>query len=80
VGDFYSEELDVTYSLFGGDRGLMLRGPLGQEVRVQLGDDDRITASFGTLVLNREAGQVVGFTLEAGRASGMVFTGVGGGE
>jgi hypothetical protein len=79
VGEFYSEELDVTYGLFQGERGLMVRGPLGQEARVQVGDDDRIRAPFGTLVLQREGGQVVGFTLEAGRAGGMVFVKVVGG-
>jgi hypothetical protein len=79
VGDFYSEELDVTYSFFEGDTGLMLRGPLGQPRAVLLGDNDEIRTTFGTLILQREAGEVVGFTLEAGRASGMVFERVAGG-
>ena len=79
VGEYYSEELDVTNSLFGGEEGLMVRGPLDQELRVSLGDNDQIRAPFGTMVLQREGGDVVGFTLDAGRAAGMIFRRVVGG-
>ena len=80
VGEYYSEELDVTYSFVQEEGGLMVRGPLGQGGRIVLGDNDQITVPFGTLVLQRDGGTVVGFTLEAGRAAGMVFKRVGGGD
>ncbi len=78
VGDFYSEELDVTYRLFEGDGGLRLGVPGGQEVRVVVGNNDRIRVPFGTLVLERNGDTVVGFTVDAGRAAGIQFVKVRG--
>ncbi|MBT8396684.1 MAG: serine hydrolase, partial [Gemmatimonadetes bacterium] len=79
VGEYYSEELDVTYRLVQEEGGLMVRGPLGQRGLVLLEDNGQIRTPFGTLVLQREGGEIVGFILEAGRAVGMVFRRVVGG-
>ena len=73
VGEYYSEELEVTYSLSQGEEGLMVRGPLGQGRLVFLGADDQIRAPFGTLILRRERGIVLCFTLDPSWAAGITF-------
>jgi len=73
LGMFYSEELDATYRLFEGENGLMLEIAPGRTTSVTWTIDDQIRTPFGNMALERDGEAVVGFTVDAGRALGMVF-------
>jgi hypothetical protein len=77
VGDYFSEELNATYRLFRGELGLMMAVPPDREVRVYLGEGDQVQTPLGTLSLQREGGVVTGFTVDAGRVRGVVFSRMG---
>lgn len=73
VGAYYSEELDATYRLYETDGRLMVELPPERRVRAYLLEDGRVRAPMGVLEPRREAGVVVGFALDAGRARGILF-------
>jgi CubicO group peptidase (beta-lactamase class C family) len=73
IGAYYSEELDVTYRLVDSDPGMMLELPPDRRTRAFLGDDDRIRARTLILEVRRQDGQVLGFTINAGRVRGIFF-------
>ena len=78
VGEYRSDELNVTYRLLEGEEGLRIQFPPDRETPVFMLDDDHIRTTFGTLTLEREGGRVVAFTVDAGRARGLVYRRVGG--
>lgn len=73
LGEYYSNELDATYRLYESDQGLSLEIPPTRRARVYQIDEDRIRAPNMVLELKREAGEVVGFTIDAGRVRGIYF-------
>ena len=78
VGDFYSEELDISYSfdVRGGGLQLELRG---NRTTLRPYPDDRFGWGRRELIFDRDQrGLVFGFTLEAGGVQGLRFRKVAG--
>jgi hypothetical protein len=73
LGEFYSEELDVTYRLYEGDAGLILEIPPARTTRVYMSAENQVRTPFGILLLEREGDTITGFSVDAGRAQGIVF-------
>jgi CubicO group peptidase (beta-lactamase class C family) len=73
LGEYYSEELDVTYRLSESERRLMLEAPRDRRAPVFVRDDGRLRTPIGVLELKRDSGEVVGFTIDAGRVRGVYF-------
>ncbi len=72
TGTYYSPELDAGFRIERRDEGLaVVRGTRTTPLRPV--GEDAFRASFGELRFRREAGQVTGFVLDAGRANGLVF-------
>ena len=81
VGDYYSEELDVTYALRVEGQGLALESGLASELSGSSGiifapvEADVVKYRFLTLRFQRDsAGRVSGFELDAGRVTNLSFT------
>jgi hypothetical protein len=77
VGTFYSSELDAVYVIReDGDRLVVEAGDGPPNATVAAGSDRlRLERGGAVLVPNRDAsGRVTGFTLDAGRVRGLVFT------
>ena len=87
AGDYWSDELRVTYRLAVADGHLMFDGVTGavglprsgrltrRELRATAKDDFTLGESRNTFHFTRDAGgAVTGFVLDAGRTKGMVFT------
>lgn len=81
AGDYYSEELDVTYALRVEGQGLALESGLAPELGGSSGiifapaEADVVKYRFLTLRFQRDsAGRVSGFELDAGRVTNLGFT------
>lgn len=74
-GAYYSEELDVTYTIFMEDGQLMLETPPDRSSELRNMGEDRFVTPFSTLLLfeRDEGGAVTGFTIDAGRVRGIAF-------
>ena len=73
VGTYYSPELDVNYVLATVDGALRLRVGAGIDVPVEALGDDHLVAQGLELRLQREAGGVTGFQVDAGRVKNLIF-------
>jgi len=77
-GAYYSEELDVTYTIFTEDDELMV-DMAGRSSELRNVGEDRFATPFSTLLrFERETGAVTGFTVDAGRVRGIAFERTGG--
>ena len=81
AGDYYSEELDVTYALRVEGQRLALESGLAPELGGSSGiifapvEADVVKYRFLTLRFQRDsAGRVSGFELDAGRVTNLSFT------
>ncbi|MCH7823291.1 MAG: hypothetical protein IH849_00690 [Acidobacteria bacterium] len=81
AGDYYSEELDVTYALRVEGQGLALESGLAPELGGSSGiifapaETDVVKYRFLTLRFQRDSGgRVSGFELDAGRVTNLGFT------
>ena len=81
AGDYYSEELDVTYALRVEGQGLALESGLAPVMYQSSGiifapvEADAVKYRFLTLRFQRDsAGRVSGFELDAGRVTNLSFT------
>ena len=75
TGDYYSDELDVRYTVTLGDSGLVVANRKLQDQRLTPASRDAFTMGFGTFVqfTRDRAGRVGGFTISDGRVRGVVF-------
>jgi CubicO group peptidase (beta-lactamase class C family) len=75
AGSFYSEELDVTYELAVEPPDLVLRSPSSLANPLRATEPDKFTAVGRELTFTRNhEGRVTDFTLNGGRAKGMLFS------
>jgi len=74
VGDYYSDELDVTYRLHVDRDTLVLRIGYREPASVGFLGAGAARARVGLLVFQRDAdGTTTGFRLNAGRVQGVEF-------
>ena len=73
TGDFYSHELEVTYTLFVGDGTLKLRVGLNDPVDLRIDDTDQFTSTEVLYRFIRENGLISGFEMDAGRVKNIRF-------
>ena len=79
VGNYSSEELDVTYHVVVGDSGLVFRARRMDEAKIEPAWADAFTMNFDTTVeFTRTGKRVDGFTIADGRVRGVQFVRVGG--
>ncbi len=79
AGEYFSDELDVTYRLVVGDSGLVVRARRLENVTLEPAWTDAFTTNFGTVIqFTRNGKRVDGFTISDGRTRGVKFTRVGG--
>jgi CubicO group peptidase (beta-lactamase class C family) len=78
VGNFHSEELDITYTLSVEDGHLTLRSRDDPPVPLEAAEHDEFYSNdLGTLVFNSDAShRVSGFSLFTQAARGIIFTSV----
>jgi CubicO group peptidase (beta-lactamase class C family) len=75
TGTFYSEEVDVTYTLFVNDGKLHLRIGKWSEMPLEPAFREAFSMPFGQLVFTRDAaGRVNSFNVQAGRVRDLRFT------
>ena len=72
-GSYYSEELDVIYSIFEEDGRLTMEVPPGRKSALSPVAENRFAAPGMTINIDREADVVMGFTIDAGRVRGIYF-------
>ena len=72
-GDFYSTELDMTYTLYVGDGTLKLQVGLNDPVDLRIDDTDRFTSREVLYRFTRENGRISGFEMDAGRVKNIRF-------
>ncbi|MEL6673259.1 MAG: serine hydrolase [Bacteroidota bacterium] len=73
VGSYVSEELEVRFEIRLEDDKLFMQPGKLEEVRLNPDEKDVFVFSGGKLTFQREAGKVVSFGLDAGRAKGFGF-------
>jgi hypothetical protein len=73
VGAFYSEEADVTYTIFERDGRLQVRIGRWTEMPIEPIARDTFRFRFGQLIFLREAGRIGSFTVQAGRVRNIRF-------
>ncbi len=75
IGEYYSEELDVTYAFSLRGDTLYAHRPDGEQVPLRLVGHEEFSMRGQTVRFDRNtAGRVVGFKLDAGRVRGLGFT------
>ena len=75
AGDYYSEELDVTYVITHEDGELRLKVGWDPRGEIEMSQADVGLGSVGTLTFDRnDGGEITGFSLDAGRVRGIEFT------
>jgi CubicO group peptidase (beta-lactamase class C family) len=75
AGDYYSEELGVTYVITHEDGELRLKVGWDPRGKIEMSQADVGLGSVGTLTFDRNAGgEITGFSLDAGRVRGIEFT------
>lgn len=75
AGDYYSEELGVTYVITHEDGELRLRVGWDPRGEIEMSQADVGLGSVGTLTFDRnDGGEITGFSLDAGRVRGIEFT------
>jgi CubicO group peptidase (beta-lactamase class C family) len=75
AGDYYSEELDVTYTFTASAEGIAVRiGGRGDATKLEPSINDVFTSQGGEYVFRRGSNsRVEGFSLNAGRVTGIKF-------
>ncbi|RIV44543.1 serine hydrolase domain-containing protein [Flagellimonas pelagia] len=73
VGNFYSEELDVTYKLYMEDDLLKLKIPNNEPQAMKINAPDTFISNGNRYRFERTDGKVVGFELDAGRVTNLNF-------
>ena len=73
IGKFYSEELDVTYSLFLEEGALKVKVANYDPLELKLYEIDAFTSDGNLIRFNRESGIIRGFELDAGRVTNLKF-------
>ncbi len=73
TGDFYSEELDITYFIFEKDGKLKVKVANYDAKELKQYDTDKFTADIGLLRFHKLNGVVKGFELDAGRVTNLKF-------
>jgi CubicO group peptidase (beta-lactamase class C family) len=73
LGDYYSEELDVTYQLRLHDKNITVQVAKAPLVTTKVANIDKLFHQGNTIELERAEGSVVGFRLEAGRVKNVKF-------
>ena len=74
VGEYFSEELEVTYELYLAGGELFNRIPLNDMTPVHLGADDTLSVGRIEATVERdEQGAILGFRLQAGRVRNLWF-------
>ena len=75
AGDYYSEELGVTYVITHEDGELRLKVGWDPRGEIEMSQADVGLGSVGTLTFDRnDGGEITGFTLDAGRVRGIDFS------
>jgi CubicO group peptidase (beta-lactamase class C family) len=75
TGTYYSDELDVTWHIIAENGALVVRRRALPDLPLVARGGDRFTLRSNTLSFTRTAdGRVTGFTLAAGRVTGLRFT------
>ncbi len=74
VGDYYSKELDVTYQIQLKDGSLNVQVGNNEPIPLKVSANDQL--SFYGIVsdFTRQAGQITGFKMSAGRVKNLAFT------
>ena len=72
-GNYFCEELDVSYSLFEEDNVLKVKIPSMSAKKFEVIAADQLTADGITFYFTRENGKVTGFRLDAGRVKNLSF-------
>jgi hypothetical protein len=74
VGEYYSDELRVTYTLFADQSKLYARIGKRDKIELNVMKEDTFAGSVFTGIFERNAeGQVIGFSLDAGRVKNLKF-------
>lgn len=73
VGNFYSEELDVTYKLYMANDLLKLKIANNEPQDMGINDPDTFISNGNHYRFERTDGKVVGFELDAGRVTNLKF-------
>jgi CubicO group peptidase (beta-lactamase class C family) len=73
IGKYYSEELDVTYSLFMEEGALKIKVANYDPLELKLYEIDAFTSDGNLFRFNRENGIIRGFELDAGRVTNLKF-------
>lgn len=74
VGEFYSAELGVIYTVFRSDARLTIRHPRGEvELRSVTGEEFEAARPLGKVTFTRESGRVTGFQIDTGRIQRLRF-------
>jgi CubicO group peptidase (beta-lactamase class C family) len=75
IGDYYSEELDVVYTVRRAEGGLEVSVAGKESLPLRAREADVLRAQFLTLRFDRDAsGAVTGFQLDAGRVKNLRFS------
>lgn len=77
AGDYYSEELDATWTFEVVDGALHLVSPTGDTVPLRAREDLVFEAPAGELVFEREGGRILSVTANAGRVQGLLLERIG---
>ena len=72
-GSYYSDELDVTYSIFEEDGQPMMEVTPSRRGELRRVAEDRFAGPGMTINIDRGADGVMGFTIDAGRVRGIYF-------
>jgi len=73
VGSYYSDELDVVYTLSRDGEALRLRVGQGIDGELRSAGEDVLVLGGLTLRFQRQAGRVIGFEVDAGRVQHLGF-------
>ncbi len=73
TGDYYSEELDVSYSILIEDGKLKVKVAKYDAQELKLYDIDAFTVDIGLLRFTKSNGEITGFKLDAGRVTNLKF-------
>lgn len=72
-GEYYSSELDVTYTFQLENEELLMRIEDSRAMACSVSDKDQLSLEIGMAAFNRENSKVTGFTLDSGRVTNLKF-------
>jgi len=73
LGQYYSEELDINYTITITEEKLMVNFPNSDAQELIIYDKDTFTTEGGLVRFNRSANKIIGFELDAGRVTNLKF-------